>query len=603
MGTCARAPPDVVLGGKVRPADRSHFGRARAIARLHGSLTGLKTHQTRALERLYRRRVPPDQLIHLELGREIALLSRELSRQIGLLVDRLGMVRYVIVGEAKGIEIPELGRARAGTARLRGLRCIHTHLDGSPLSQEDLTDMALLRLDAMAAIEVAGEGGTGRVHVAHLLPRPLPAEAEGAEEAPNGSGPGRIPPWEILAFPSLEWLRLDITHLVDSLEEEFTRTQDSLAAHRKGERALLIHVDTGGKRSRTAQAELGELEVLVEGAGLIPCGRVLQRRKEVDPRFVIGRGRLADVLMRSMQVGAEALVFSHELHPAQIRGLADFTDLKILDRTQIILDIFAQRATSRVGKLQVELAQLRYMLPRLSTRHTAMSRLTGGIGGRGPGETKLEIHRRRAFERIRRLERELESLQRKRAQGRTLRQRRDVPILSLVGYTNAGKSTLLNALTESRVLVADQLFATLDTSSRRLRLPREQEVIITDTVGFIHDLPKELVGAFRSTLEELGEADLLLHVIDSSSSFCEESLEAVERLLGELGLERTPMLRVFNKMDRADPILLSNLCRRYAGIAVSGLDPRSLIPLIEEASERLWELREPETPALEGAAV
>ncbi|MEK6710783.1 MAG: GTPase HflX [Nitrospinota bacterium] len=573
----------------------------RAIAKLHGRLIGLKTHQTRALERLYRRRVPPDQLIHLDLGREIALLSHDLSRQLGLLVDRLGAVRHVIIGDAKGIELPELGRARAGTARLRGLRCIHTHLDGSSLSQEDLTDMALLRLDAMASIEVLEGGATGRVHVAHLLPRPAAAGENGADEAPAAAGPA--PPWEIQTFPSLEWLRLDIAHLVDSLEEEFARHQDFLAAHREGERALLIHVDTGGRRGRPAQAELGELEVLVEGAGLIPCGRVLQRRKEVDPRFVIGRGRLADVLMRSMQVGAEALVFSHELHPAQIRSLADFTDLKILDRTQIILDIFAQRATSRVGKLQVELAQLRYMLPRLSTRHTALSRLTGGIGGRGPGETKLEIHRRRAFERIGRIERELENLQRKRAQGRRLRRKREVPILSLVGYTNAGKSTLLNALTESRVLVADRLFATLDTSSRRLRLPREQEVIVTDTVGFIHDLPKELVEAFRSTLEELNEADLLLHVIDASSLHCEENLGAVEQLLGELELERTPVLRIFNKMDKADPALLGNLCRRYGGIAVSGLDPRSLIPLIEEAAERLWEMREPGEPEFERAAV
>ncbi|MBI3128718.1 MAG: GTPase HflX [Candidatus Tectomicrobia bacterium] len=573
----------------------------RAIAKLHGKLTGLKTHQTRALERLYRRRVPPHQLIHLELGREIALLSHEISRQLALLVDRQGGVRHVIVGEAKGIEIPELGRARAGTARLRGLRCIHTHLDASSLSQEDLTDMALLRLDVMAAIEVADEGAAGRVHVAHLLPRPLPEEGDGGADVPNGAG--RTPPWEIRTFPSLEWLRLDVAHLVDSLEEEFARTQDSPAAQRKGERALLIHVDTGSKRSRPAQAELDELEVLLDGAGLIPCGRVVQRRKEVDPRFVIGRGRLADILMRSMQVGAEALVFSQELHPAQVRSLAEFTDLKILDRTQIILDIFAQRATSRTGKLQVELAQLRYMLPRLSAQHTAMSRLTGGIGGRGPGETKLEIHRRRAFERIRRLERELENLQRKRSQGRTLRQRRAVPVLSLVGYTNAGKSTLLNALTESQVLVADQLFATLDTSSRRLRLPRDQEVIITDTVGFIHDLPKELVGAFRSTLDELNDADLLLHVVDASSPNCEENLEAVERLLGELGLERTPTLRVFNKMDRADPVLLGNFCRRYGGIAVSGLDARSLIPLIEEAGEQLWEQREPEAPALEGTAI
>jgi GTP-binding protein HflX len=273
-----------------------------------------------------------------------------------------------------------------------------------------------------------------------------------------------------------------------------------------------------------------------------------------------------------------------------VQSLADFTDMKILDRTQIILDIFAQRARSRVGKLQVELAQLRYMLPRLSTKHTAMSRLTGGIGGRGPGETKLEVSRRRADERIRRLERELDQLQRKRAQGRRLRDRRRVPILSLVGYTNAGKSTLLNALTKSDVPVANRLFETLDTSSRRLRLPREREVLITDTVGFIHDLPKDLVGAFKSTLEELKDADLLLHVVDASDPDCEEKLAAVERLLAEIGLNNTPILHIFNKMDRADDIQLANLCRRHSGVAVSGIDRKSLLPLIEEASHRIGDL-------------
>ena len=554
----------------------------------------------KVLERLYRRKIPPSQFIHLELGRELALLSHEISRQIGLLIDRLGVVRYVIIGDARGIEVPELGRARAGMARLRGLRCVHTHLSPSPLSQEDLTDMALLRLDAMGVIEVVEDGNTGRFHFAHITPQP-PDESRQA----NGHSTfvENRTPWEIQSFPNLESNRVDIEALINSLENEFARLQKSSIELEEGERALLVHLDTGQNSSRSPETEFEELSLLTREAGFIPCGQILQRRKKPDPRFVIGKGRLAEVLMNSMQVGAEALFFSKELTPSQIKSLSEFTDLKILDRTQIILDIFAQRAKSRVGKLQVELALLRYTLPRISSQHTALSRLTGGIGGRGPGETKLEIHRRRAFERIRRVEKELKNLQKKRSQGRQLRQRRQVPILSLVGYTNAGKSTLLNALTNSEIMAEDRLFATLDTSSRRLRLPREQEVIITDTVGFIHDLPQELIGAFRSTLEELSEADLLLHVIDASSPHCEDNLFAVEKILDEIGLKNTPLIRVFNKMDQTDDIRLANLCRRFDGIAVSGIDPESLVPLVDEAAYRLSSMdKQDETQEIEQIA-
>lgn len=554
----------------------------------------------KVLERLYRRKIPPSQFIHLELGRELAFLSHEISRQIGLLIDRLGVVRYVIIGDARGIEIPELGRARAGTARFRGLRCVHTHLNASPLSQEDLTDMALLRLDAMGVIEVVDDGNAGRFQFAHITPR-LPDES-GQANGHSTSAENRAP-WEIQSFPNLESTRVDIEALINSLESEFARLQKTSIELEEGERAILVHLDTGQNSNRSPETEFEELSLLTREAGFIPCGQILQRRKKPDPRFVIGKGRLAEVLMNSMQMGAEALFFSNELTPSQIKNLSEFTDLKILDRTQIILDIFAQRAKSRVGKLQVELALLRYTLPRISAQHTALSRLTGGIGGRGPGETKLEIHRRRAFERIRRVEKELGNLQKKRSQGRRLRQRRKVPVLSLVGYTNAGKSTLLNALTNSEVMAEDRLFATLDTSSRRLRLPREQEVIITDTVGFIHDLPQELIGAFRSTLEELSEADLLLHVIDASSQHCEDNLLAVEKILDEIGLKGTPLIRVFNKMDQTDDIRLANLCRRFNGIPVSGIDAESLIPLVEEAAHHLMNMdKQDETPEFEQIA-
>ncbi len=269
--------------------------------------------------------------------------------------------------------------------------------------------------------------------------------------------------------------------------------------------------------------------------------------------------------------------------PAQIRSIADFTEIKVIDRTQVILDIFAQRAHSREGKLQVELAQLKYLLPRLVTKNTAMSRLTGGIGGRGPGETKLEINRRRVRERIHRLERELHDIEKSRGQRRVKRERMGLPIISIVGYTNAGKSTLLNTLTKSSVFTEDRLFATLDPKSSRLRFPRDTEAIITDTVGFIRDLPRDLFAAFRATLAELHEADVLLHVIDVSNQNFENHIGAVEKILEELDIIGKPTIRVFNKEDRlSDKELLQALCRRFSATAISAINPETLAPLMNE---------------------
>ncbi|HQG35471.1 MAG TPA: GTPase HflX, partial [Syntrophales bacterium] len=276
------------------------------------------------------------------------------------------------------------------------------------------------------------------------------------------------------------------------------------------------------------------------------------------------------------------LIFDHELTPGQVRSLAEFTEMKIIDRTQVILDIFAQRAHSREGKIQVELAQLKYLLPRLATKHTAMSRLTGGIGARGPGETKLEINRRRVRDRIHFLEKELQGIEKARGQRRVKRGKTGLPVISIVGYTNAGKSTLLNSLTQSSVFTEDRLFATLDPKSSRLRFPRDTEAVITDTVGFIRDLPPDLFAAFRSTLDELHEAHVLLHVVDISNPDYENHIAAVEKILAELAIADKPTLMVFNKEDRvADRELLETICRRYGAVAVSALDRNTLPPLID----------------------
>ena len=350
-------------------------------------------------------------------------------------------------------------------------------------------------------------------------------------------------------------------------------------------RAILVGVHTGDRTA--AEASLQELQELARTADVQVLDVVLQGRREIDPRTLIGEGKLEEILVRSMAFGADLLVFDRDLTPSQARHIGEATSLRILDRTQLILDIFAQRAQSADGKLQVELAQLKYLLPRLVGRDESLSRLAGGIGGRGPGETKLEIDRRRVRERISALESRIDQLSGERATRRRQRNRTGVPVISIVGYTNAGKSTLLNALTDSAVLVEDKLFATLDPTSRRLRFPRDREVIITDTVGFIRGLPKDLVAAFRATLEELQEADLLLHVIDASDSRHDEQAEAVERVLSELEVRDTPRLLVFNKADRA-PEDAKSLAVRDDGVAVSSVTREGFPELLSRCEEVLW---------------
>ena len=293
------------------------------------------------------------------------------------------------------------------------------------------------------------------------------------------------------------------------------------ASYRVGARGLARARPSRRARDPSRVAELSEL---CRTANVRVSGVMEQRRHEADPKYLVGRGKLEEILIRAMQLDANALIFDPDLTPVQAHAIADFTDLKVIDRTMLILDIFAQRAKSRDGKLQVELAQLRYRLPRLHEKNTMMSRLTGGIGGRGPGETKLEENRRRARERIHRLEKEIDRFGEQRAGRRAERVRRGLPIVAIVGYTNAGKSTLLNTLTGSEVLAEDKLFATLDPTTRRLRFPREREIILADTVGFIRDLPRDLAQAFRATLEELDQADLLLHVVDAADPAREQQI-------------------------------------------------------------------------------
>jgi GTPase len=524
----------------------------------------------RRLERLANRRRRTECVVSPEFARALTEISHDTQRQVGVLVDRRGHVRVVMVGDARSVFLPDLSAYRRGHARLCGLRLVHTHLNGEPLNDDDLTDLALLRLDLVAAIGVLDTGLPGAVHTAHLLPD-------------NAAGH----PWVVQPPTTVHELPDDFLEVIGALEDEFARLRTPRISGDTRDRAILISVST--EPPTIAEDSIAELRELCLSAGIEALDQVIQRRRP-DPKFVTGKGKLQSTIIKAMQLGAEALVFDLNLTPAQVQALAAFTDLKILDRTQVILDIFAQHAQTREGKIQVELAQLRYLLPRLAAKQAqiAFSRLSGGIGGRGPGETKLEIDRRRAQDRIAQLEREVRKLGSRRKLRRSKRSRNAVPIVSIVGYTNAGKSTLLNRLTQSEVTEANALFATLNPVSRRLRFPREREIIITDTVGFIRNLPKELMDAFRTTLEELQEADLLIHVLDVSSPAADAQHETVRSVLAELGLDTKPALLVLNKSELCGEDELRGFAARTRGIPISALSPRTFGPLLDAMEERLW---------------
>ncbi len=542
------------------------------MKRIFGNIGGLKANQIRRIENLYRRRLPPQFLVTFELARDISKLSHEIRRQIGLLINRQGKIAYVIIGNFQGIVIPDTSEYRTVPGRLKGLRCIHTHLNNEPLTRDDLTDLALLRLDIMAAITMTKEGYLHQVHVGHILPN---------------SSAGK--PFQI--FKPLKPNELDIgcLDLIHSLEAELAHVKSLYEADTGKERALLVSVTTTSKQP--AMDSLEELEELADSSGIEIVGTVLQQRRKVDSKFLMGPGKLQDLIILALQKGATLIIFDQELNPAQIRAITNQIDLKIIDRTQLILDIFAQRAQTKEGKLQVEHAQLKYLLPRLVTKNTAMSRLTGGIGGRGPGETKLEINRRRVYDRITQLENELSLVRKHRKQQKAKRNKRGLSVISIIGYTNAGKSTLLNTLTKSNVHTESRLFATLDPSSRRLKFPKDIEVIITDTVGFIKNLPKDLMVAFRATLEELDSANLLLHVIDISNPRFEDQVKSVDRILADLNLHNISLIRVLNKKDLVDEETVNRLSRTLGGTAISAKVGSTLMPLIKKMETSIYHMR------------
>lgn len=523
------------------------FGSAIATRRFREQAKGLKPHQQKQLQRLYQLRLPPNRLVTVEFAQRLGSLTQDLEGQpISVYVNRRGQVIRVGVGSPFETQIPAWELPRQGAERLSGIRCITTQMGEGGPGQKALTAMALQRLDALITLSVSKSGGhrsrggtaTGFVHrayLAHLVPEEE-RRWQVSEPLPLG----------ILA-------EQDLQELVAELEDGFRRQLTARQVDPDQDRAILVGLQEPGQSHEDLTDGLAELSRLVESAGGQVLQALWQRREGPNSATVIGSGKVQELALLVQDLGANLVVFDRELTPSQVRTLEEAVGVRVVDRSEVILDIFAQRARTRAGKLQVELAQLQYLLPRLAGRGRTMSRLGGGIGTRGPGETQLEMERRAIQRRIGKLRQQVEELRHHRQRLRQRREGSQIPVVALVGYTNAGKSSLLNALTHAEVYAADQLFATLDPTTRRLELPNRQAVLLTDTVGFLTELPDQLVDAFQATLEEVTEADALLHVVDLSHPNWEGQIEAVETLLDEMPLATGPRQLVFNKIDRLDP--------------------------------------------------
>jgi GTP-binding protein HflX len=499
---------------------------------------------------LYQQRVPGDRLTTREFAQRLAAISTELGEPLCTYLNRRGQVIRVGVGSPRQTQIPPLELPRYGASRLSGIRCLATQLKADAPNTEALTAMAVQRLDALAVITLTGSGfqrrGGGEagyiqhVYLAHLAPHP--------DETL----------WTVSPPLSLDVLvDRDFMEMVEELESEFQAQFAGQQVESDRDRVLLVGVQTNDTRDRAFEDGVAEVARLIDTAGGVVLQTLRQKRSHPHPQTVVGQGKVEEIALAAQTLGANLVVFDRDLSPAQVRNLELRIGMRVVDRTEVILDIFAQRARSQAGKLQVELAQLEYTMPRLTGRGQAMSRLGGGIGTRGPGETKLETERRAIGKRISRLQTEVNQLQAHRSRLRQRRQHERVPSVALVGYTNAGKSTLLNVLTNADVYAADQLFATLDPTTRRLSVPdadtgAARPLLLTDTVGFIHNLPPALVDAFRATLEEVTEADALLHVVDLSHPAWQSHIRSVMGILSEMPVTPGPILIVFNKIDCAD---------------------------------------------------
>lgn len=547
--------------------------RVTSIDTVFGNLQGLKTNQTKQLQRLYHQRLQGDRFTTIEFAQRLAAISTEINQPVSAYINRRGQVIRVGVGTPRQTQIPPLELPRYGAERLSGIRCLTTSLKAEPPRESSLTAMVLQRLDALVVLALTGEGferrgggATGyikEVYLANLLPQPDPV-------------PETVSYWQVSPALSLENLSdQDFLEFVENLEAEFSREFVARQVEADQDRVLLVGLQTDSHSDQVFEEGLAELVRLIDTAGGKVLETIRQKRSQPHPQTVIGSGKVEEISLKVQTTGANLVAFDRDLSASQIRNLETQLGVRVVDRTEVILDIFAQRAQSQEGKLQVELAQLEYMMPRLTGRGKAMSRLGGGIGTRGPGETKLETERRTIQRRISKLQQDVNQLQSHRSRLRKNRQKQEIPSIAIVGYTNAGKSTLINALTQSDVYTADQLFATLDPTTRKLTVvdpanqrshsaaSRSHLFLLTDTVGFIHELPPSLVDAFRATLEEVTEADALLQIVDLSHPAWQRQLQSVETILEEMPITTGPMLIAFNKIDQVSSEALETAKKEY----------------------------------------
>ena len=535
------------------------------MAEILGNTKGLKSSVLEALQGIYDLKVDPGQVVSTEIAVQMADISEYLNKEISLYITRAGQILNIAVGSADTVQLPDFNGKR-GAARLSGVRCVHTHPGGnSALSGVDYSALKSNRFDAMVTIGVNSPDFQKSVVSIGMLTG-LDANKE---FTCSEFGPLSLAQTENFYFPNI------VNTLEKILEKEIKGTE--LIA--KQERAMLVSLEWGNtKAAWSAEDSLEELKQLTDTAGAVTLGKFFQSRPKPDPAFFIGRGKVGELALFAQQEGIDLCIFDDELSPAQQRNLEATIGVRILDRTGLILDIFAQRARTNEGKMQVELAQLKYTLPRIGGQGLSLSRLGGGIGTRGPGETKLEVDKRRIRDRIAFIEDNIKKIKSVRDLHRNKRSKQQIPAISLVGYTNAGKSTLLNTLTQSDIYAQDQLFATLDPTTRKLLLPDKREALLTDTVGFIQRLPHQLVAAFKSTLEEVCQADLLLHVIDVSHELYKEQTSAVYEVLKEIGAADKEVITVYNKVDNLPPEseLLRRLSKEENAVCISAKQGQGL---------------------------